>query len=102
MGFGKIAFGFARRIIQQTTEKFPTESVRYALQPELLMLYVMSLVGWQLVEFSQSFSLPIAGGFRTVEALSSLPLTVSGMILLIGGVVGIVHYILEDFLLEGE
>ena len=35
MGFGKIAFGFARRIIQQTTEKFPTESVRYALQPEL-------------------------------------------------------------------
>jgi mannitol-specific phosphotransferase system IIBC component len=66
------------------------------------MLYATSYVGWRIFDFSRSFEVRIAGGFETFEVLSSLPFTILGVALLLGGFVGIVHNVLVDLLPRGE
>jgi hypothetical protein len=60
------------------------------------MLYAITYIGWRIFDFSRSFELRIAGGFETFEAVSSLPFTILGIALLLGGLVGIVHNMLVD------
>lgn len=92
----------ARYAFRRTTDALPSKSLRYAFQQELPMLYAISYTGWRIFDFSRSFELRIAGGFETFEAVSSLPFTILGIALLLGGLVGIVHNILVDLLPQRE
>ena len=88
----------ARYAFRRTKDAFPSKSFRYAFRRELLLLYVTTYIGWRIFNFSRSFELRIAGGFETFEAVSSLPLTILGVALFLGGFVGIFHSVLVDLL----
>lgn len=71
------------------------DSFRYALNPELVKLYLAIFLGWFLIDFSQH-------GFMVLEMpfqmLLSLPFLLGGVALFIGGLVGALHRILSDTL----
>lgn len=92
----------ARYVFRRTVNTFPSKSFRYAFRRELLMFYAISYIGWRIFDFSRSFELRIAGGFETFEAISSLPFTVLGVALFLGGFVGLVHNMLIDLLVQSE
>ncbi|WP_410767597.1 hypothetical protein [Haloferax sp. DFSO60] len=73
-------------------------SLRYALNPELVKLYVAIGVGWYIVGFSQEglFIIPVP-----FQLLVSLPLFLLGLALVVGGLVAVVHRVLTDTKLSG-
>ena len=97
-----VSLGLARYAFGRTIDAFPSKSFRYAFRQELLILYAISYIGWRILDFSRSFVLNVAGGFEILEVLSSLPFTILGVVLLLGGFVGIVHSILVDLLPQSE
>ncbi|WP_224271096.1 hypothetical protein [Haloprofundus salinisoli] len=75
-------------------EDAAVDSFRYALNPELVKLYVVTVLGWFIIEFSR-------GGFFIIpnpvlETLVSLIAALFGLTLLFGGFVGVVHRVLSD------
>ncbi|KAB1194554.1 hypothetical protein GJR96_14330 [Haloferax sp. MBLA0076] len=76
------------------SEDTAVDSFRYALNPELVKLYVVAALGWFLVDFSQ-------GGFFIIpnpllENLVSSVASLFGLALFVGGLVGVVHQVLSD------
>jgi hypothetical protein len=75
-------------------EDSAVDSFRYALNPELVKLYVVTVLGWFIIDFSQ-------GGFFIIpnpllETLVSLVASLFGVALFLGGLVGVVHQVLSD------
>lgn len=69
------------------------ESFRYALNIQLVKLYIVTISGWLLFDFSQS-------GFNNLvdplPILISTPFILCGLTLFIGGLIGVLHRVLSD------
>jgi hypothetical protein len=68
------------------------DSFTYAFRPPLLVLYLVVLVG----QFLRSVQLPIPIGRGTVRSVVHFPLRLGGLVLVLGGVVGVLHYVVSD------
>lgn len=70
------------------------ESFRYALDRELLKLYVAILFGLFVADASRD-AFWIVGHPRLV-ALVSAPFVLAGWLIAVAGIVGVLHYVLTD------
>jgi hypothetical protein len=68
------------------------DSFTYAFRPPLLVLYLAVLVG----QFLRSVQLPIPIGRGVVQSVVHLPFRLGGLVLVLGGVVGVLHYVVSD------
>lgn len=67
-------------------------SFQYALQPELLKLYLVIFAGLGIVSVTQGAFHIIAEPF--LRDLVRLPFTVIGWGLIVGGAVGVLHFVI--------
>ena len=70
------------------------DSFRYALNPELVKLYVVTGLGWYIIDISQEVFFIIPN--QTIETLVSSVASLCGLILFLGGLVGVIHQVLSD------
>ncbi|SFF77212.1 hypothetical protein SAMN04488063_0225 [Halopelagius inordinatus] len=71
------------------------DSFRYALNPELLKLYGVTVLGYFVTVSSQNAFLIVADT-EPWESLVELPFVLCGLALFFGGLVGVVHRVLTD------
>lgn len=76
------------------------DSLRFALGPELIKLYVVIALGWFIIDFSRHGFVIIENPF--LRSLISLPIYLCGLALVVGGLVGVLHRVLSDTTLAGE
>ena len=70
------------------------DSFTYAFRPSLLVLYLVVLVGQFLRWLSGQ--LPFPARNTLVRDLLGVPLELGGVVLVAGGVVGVLHYVVSD------
>jgi hypothetical protein len=70
-------------------------SFRYALNPELVKLYGVTVLGYFIAVESQNAFLIIANT-PPWKGLVELPFVLLGLALFIGGLVGVLHRVLSD------
>jgi hypothetical protein len=68
------------------------DSFAYAFRPPLLVLYLAVLLG----QFLRSVQLPVPIGRGVIRSAVHLPLRLGGLVLVFGGVVGVLHYVVSD------
>ena len=76
------------------------DSFRYALDPELVKLYGVTVLGYLIAVYSQN-AFHIITDVEPFETLVELPFILFGFALFFGGLVGIFHRILSDTTLNG-
>jgi len=70
------------------------DSFTYAFDENLLVLYLAVLVGQAFRWVPGQVPLPIHNGL--LRSLFALPFRLAGLVLVVGGVVGILHYVVSD------
>lgn len=71
------------------------DSFRYALNPELVKLYGITVLGWLITVYSQE-AFHIVADTEPFETLVELPFVLFGLALFFGGLVGVVHRVVSD------
>ncbi|RDI71759.1 hypothetical protein [Halopelagius longus] len=71
------------------------DSLRYALNPELLKLYGVTYLGYLVAVHSQN-AFHIITDVEPWESLVELPFVLCGIALFLGGLVGIFHRVRSD------
>lgn len=66
------------------------DSFRYALNWELIKLYVTIIFGQFVIAFSQNFG------------IIGIPIFLCGLVLVFGGIVGVLHRVVSDTTLVGQ
>ena len=70
------------------------DSFTYAFDENLVVLYLTVLLGQFLRWLPGQVPLLFRGGI--LRALFGLPLRLAGLVLVVGGLVGILHYVVSD------
>jgi len=70
------------------------DSFTYAFDENLLVLYLAVFLGQVLRWVPGQTPLPIHNGL--LRSLFGLPFRLAGIVLVVGGVVGILHYVVSD------
>ncbi|PSP89710.1 hypothetical protein BRC78_05540 [Halobacteriales archaeon QH_8_68_33] len=70
------------------------DSFTYAFDENLVVLYLTVLLGQFLRWLPGQVPLPVRGGI--LRDVFGLPLRLAGLVLMIGGLVGILHYVVKD------
>jgi hypothetical protein len=77
------------------------DSLRYALNPELVKLYGVTYLGYLFSVYSQN-AFHLIADTEPLETLVELPFVLFGLALFFGGLVGVFHRVLSDTALSGR